>query len=206
MPFSLDRFVALRPYLFHLTYNENLPGILEHRRLISARQLTDPLDFHVLAKKRAQQARVRTNRGRVTLRDQAPLAFGNVDLSPNFFREDLLNLLNGNVYFWPGANSITPVTMGRNHFRKYRNTASSVMIFRTEDLLRMNGPARFCRYNSGAPRCSGGRKSPRGPETFQTAEFYTGTAATVKEVTWVDSVQLPAVEDIRPVSEFLDLS
>lgn len=39
MSFTLNRFIALRPYLYHLTSRENLESILTRKRLSPAIQL-----------------------------------------------------------------------------------------------------------------------------------------------------------------------
>ena len=53
----------------------------------------------------------------------------------------------------------------------------------------------FCRYNSGAPRTSRGRKSPRGPETFTLAPRWSAPASRVAEVSFVGTVILPATTE-----------
>jgi hypothetical protein len=64
----------------------------------------------------------------------------------------------------------------------------------TSELLDANSEstAEFCRYNSGSPRYSGGRPSPRGPGTFVSAESFDGTPGSVAELVFRDSATLPA--------------
>jgi hypothetical protein len=52
-------------------------------------------------------------------------------------------------------------------------------------------PPPFTKYNSGSPRYSGGRPSPRGPDTFLPAEQCTFPSSKVVEVTFAESVMLP---------------
>jgi hypothetical protein len=55
---------------------------------------------------------------------------------------------------------------------------------------------RFCRYNSGSPRCSYGKKSPRGPQTFVAADQFAERPKRVVEVTFATPITLP------PTSQF----
>jgi hypothetical protein len=53
----------------------------------------------------------------------------------------------------------------------------------------------FCRFNSGAPRVVGGRRSPRGVTTFQPAGMFAGTPSDVVEVVFERSIVLPSSID-----------
>jgi hypothetical protein len=61
------------------------------------------------------------------------------------------------------------------------------------ELLEVNPSVQpyFCRFNSGAPRMTGGRRSPRGPDTFQKANEWRGPPFRVAEVSFVGRVVLP---------------
>jgi hypothetical protein len=74
-----------------------------------------------------------------------------------------------------------------------------ILRVRTEALLRENPAPLFCRFNSGAPRCSNGKKSPRGPDTFLPADQFTGTCGDVVELTFLHGVALPACSNYRDV-------
>ncbi|MCB9841597.1 MAG: hypothetical protein H6809_08120 [Phycisphaeraceae bacterium] len=132
------------------------------------------------------------------LRDQAPLHPSNMDLRDGMSFPDYIRLLNDRVFFWPGDER-GPIPSGRNHFARYREEACQVIVCPTESLFRANDGRRaeFCRFNSGAPRFSGGKAPPRGRQTFRRAFEFDGTASDVIEVTWTDAAKLPA--DMRVV-------
>jgi hypothetical protein len=49
----------------------------------------------------------------------------------------------------------------------------------------------FSKYNTGAPRCTKGKGSPRGPNTFVAVERATFSVSGVVEVAFKDAVKLP---------------
>jgi hypothetical protein len=61
------------------------------------------------------------------------------------------------------------------------------------DLLQANPqtPAYFCKFNSGAPRTTGGERSPRGPYTFQKADAWNDPPSRVAKVSFVGKLALP---------------
>jgi hypothetical protein len=65
-------------------------------------------------------------------------------------------------------------------------------------LLELNPTAvpRFCHYNSGSPRCSHGKKSPRSPRTFLIQSDFGETASKVVEVTFESEIQLPQTTEL----------
>ena len=78
-----------------------------------------------------------------------------------------------------------------------RAVQMSIAIVRTfvrmRELMESNrdSPPKFCCYNSGSPRCSGGQRSPRGDDTFLHYEDFNGTPSDVVEVVFHRRVQLP---------------
>jgi hypothetical protein len=54
----------------------------------------------------------------------------------------------------------------------------------------------FCKFNSGGPRTVAGRRSPRGPDTFLSAEEWPHTASRVAEVSFIGSLSLPQTTEI----------
>jgi len=128
----------------------------------------------------------------IWLRDQAPLHKGSLDLPVGFSFEDLVESLNKRVFFWPGA-ATGPNNYGVRHFERYKEENPAVIRIEFRSLLRANSSAvpLYCRYNSGAPRCSYGRKSPRDPNTFMSAAGFKGTPAQVVEVTFCGEIELP---------------
>jgi hypothetical protein len=106
-------------------------------------------------------------------------------------------MLNARVFFWPGGR-VGPIDYGVRHFNRYASSKPAVIRVAFGDVLRANSGAtpELCAYNSGAPRCSGGRKSPRGAETFVTAARFPRSPAEVREVTFVGSVALPESTEV----------
>jgi hypothetical protein len=60
----------------------------------------------------------------------------------------------------------------------------------------------FCRFNSGSPRCTDGRKSPRGPGLYSSCHEFVGPPGSVVEVTFSERAMLPtdvySIADTRP--------
>ena len=101
--------------------------------------------------------------------------------------------LNDHVFFWPGSPSGS-ILMGREHFDRYSEEDRIVISVPTRSFFAFNSPNRsplFCQYNSGAPRSSGGKKSPRGGSTFQPASSPNLDRAKVKEVVFTPDVAFP---------------
>jgi hypothetical protein len=128
----------------------------------------------------------------VWIRDQAPLREGNIRFSNGYAFGDLIESLNRRIFFWPGLGA-KPISYGMRHFERYEGEKPVVLRIGFEALLRANpGVApRFCRYNSGSPRCSNGKRSPRGPDTFLLAQDFHETASKVVEVTFDTEIRLP---------------
>ena len=144
-----------------------------------------------VGQKRAVGWHVDTGEGRIHLRDQAPLHAGNIDFGEGWSFSDVVELLNQHVYFWPGDDE-GPIPYGQRHFERYRNEAPAILRVRTSDLIDVAGDRlRLCAYNSGAPRCSGGRKSPRGGDTFDRPSSFSRPASGVVEIVVEGQVTLP---------------
>src|SRR6185295_18424853 len=118
MPLTLSEFAGTRPFLYHLTARQNLPGILATRQLQSAAQILRAAGrYDWLRQKRAEGMLVRDGARAVHLRDQAPLHRGNLDLQAGWSFEDLVQYLNVHVFFWPGTAE-GPVRAGRAHYER----------------------------------------------------------------------------------------
>src|SRR5439155_7137821 len=100
------------------------------------------------------------------IRDQWPLYAGNIALEARCSFEDIIQLLNERVFFWPGWHT-GPIGYGRRHFERYENESPAILRVPTEKLYAANSDAspQYCRYNSGLPRCSNGLGRPRGTST-----------------------------------------
>jgi hypothetical protein len=205
VPFTLADFAVIRPYLYHLTARQNLGAIRAERRIVSAAALLRAAgrESH-LGDKRDDMLAVSIGDRIAVLRDQAPLHRGNVGLAPGWTFESLLDDLNRRVFFWPGT-APGPIDYGLRHFARYtaHPTYESVILrVPTAALLRANPdrPPLFCPYNSGSPRFSSGRASPRGPDTFLPADRFPGPAGRVVEVTFLDQVDLPDDTAVLPLT------
>lgn len=128
----------------------------------------------------------------IRIRDQTPLHKGNLSLPPSWSYEDLVELLNDRVFFWPG-DADGPIDYGERHFAKYAGEFPVVLRVPTADVLAANpgAPPEFSRYNSGSPRWSGGRPSPRGPDTFLGVGEFGMPPSRVVEVAFASRVRLP---------------
>lgn len=193
MPMDLEHFVHIRPLLYHLTARANLERIKSSATLQPAADLLGHAGEEALVRtKRAESAVVRVNGSRVHIRDQQPLHEGNIAFATGWQFQDFVKHLNEHVFFWPGTPT-GPISYGVRHFQRYHEEDNVVLVVETEEVLKMAGnpPICFCRYNSGSPRWSGGRPSPRGPQTFQRAGVFDGSPSRVVEVVFRGPVKLP---------------
>jgi hypothetical protein len=191
---SSTSFQLIRPFLYHLTASENLHSIRSTARLDSAANLIRRGKWLALLRQhRTKHEQVVVNGRTVWLRDQTPLHEANVAFMDGWQFADLVEALHRMVFFWPGTPS-GPISYGRRHFERYRSQVPVLLRIATADLLNVNDGLEplFCRYNSGSPRYSGGRASPRGPNTFVSASHFGCTAGDVVEVTFRNAVKLPS--------------
>lgn len=194
MVFDAESFARTRPYLYHLTASANLPAIRARGKLCSAMQLCEEAgERSALSGKRKRCVELRLRSGEhAVLRDQAPLHAGNVSLEGGWTFEDVLLDLNSRVFFCPGKECWL-TRYARAHFDTYEGTDAVVLRMPTAAIL-ANAEAEFSRFNSGAPRTSGGRKSPRGPATFQARPNWPPSETV--EVTLRCEIDLPATVDL----------
>ncbi len=194
MPFNLDELIATYPLVYHLTARANLARISQTRQLESAAALMRSAGrLDLLQVRRAESATIEVGGSTVILRDQAPLHAGHILFEDGWDLARLLESLNGRVFFWPGREG-GPITYGQRHFQRYAEEGPVILRIRLRDLVEAN-PGRtplFCRYNSGSPRTTGGRKSPRGPRTFLPCGQFPDDHRRVVEVTFEELVGLPA--------------
>lgn len=194
MPFDLNAFATSRPYLFHLTSRENLKRIRRTRVLQCSTMLHSlALNPPALTNKRGNHLELKLPGDSVFLRDQSPLHKGNMRLLGSWTFQDVLDNLNGRVFFWPGTSSGV-ISYGVRHYVRYASERPVLLRMSSSDLFKANSlnAPEFCRYNSGSPRCSGGVGSPRGPNTFVVASAADFTASKVVEVTFRGEIDLPS--------------
>jgi hypothetical protein len=193
MSFSLNHYVRIRPFLYHLTAQENIERIKALKRLESTKSLLVAANrMDLLRRRRPNNASLIVDKHQVSLRDQAPLHEGNIEFAGGWDLNDLVEALNNRIFFWPGTES-GPISYGERHFERYKDEQPVILRVRFESLNTRNQQNKplFCNYNSGSPRQNQGRPSPCGPNTFLSAERFPYTPGQVKEVTFLEYVILP---------------
>src|SRR5438093_435883 len=127
MAFTEQHFAQLRPYLFHLTHRNNLSHLRKTRTLYCARQImTVAVDTSFLRKKRPESMEFLLGTATVSVRDQAPLHAGNINLETGWSFEDFVQSLNERVFFWPGSQS-GPNAYGQRHFARYASEDPAIL-------------------------------------------------------------------------------
>ena len=135
----------------------------------------------------------------VVLTDQRPLTVGNCDFQDEWEVGDLVESVNRRVFFWRGDHNGL-LSKDRGHFATYSKRGNELVFLRIlfKDAVAMteNSVPEYCRFNSGGPRCSGGKKSPRGPKTFVEADHADFTLGRIREVVFRDVFHLPKSTEI----------
>jgi hypothetical protein len=96
MPFTLDAFIARRPFLYHFTAVENLGGIRQLHRLDSAVMLAQKSERFDPFKQRKSAEEIGPG---VWLQTQRPLYEKNICFEGGWVMADLLAQLNSLVFF-----------------------------------------------------------------------------------------------------------
>jgi hypothetical protein len=194
MPFGLEQFCNIRPWLFHLTSRENVARI-KRTRVLQCSTALAALATNVpdIRHKRPRHTRILIDGDSVLLRDQSPLHSGNIRFLGGWDFDDIVADLNGRVFWWPGSID-GPIAYGIRHYERYLPENPLLIRVASIHLFEANGNSapEFCQYNSGSPRCSGGVGSPRGPGTFVESPVARFTACKVVEVTFREQALLPA--------------
>jgi hypothetical protein len=188
----VQRYVNVRPYLYHLTDRSNLGRIRETPTLVPAAILMVRAGRTDLLRIR-RRGHVQLETTGILIRDQAALHRGNLRLVQGYTFEDFIESLNRRIFFWPGT-SAGPINYGIRHFKRYNKERPVILRIGFQSLMLANPAAEphYCAYNSGSPRCSNGERSPRGPKTFLSAAEFTGTPSRVVEVIFDSEIALPA--------------
>ncbi len=197
MPFDLQAFARLRPFVYHLTTRDNLSRIRATRRLESAAMLAAAAgQLNVLRVRRTQSEVVTVAGSQVRLQSQFPLHEGNIHFEDDWKFENLLGRLNSLVFFWPGPEA-GPISYGLRHYDSSLWDRKQLKVLRCKTSVlfasKLANPPLFCRYNSGAPRrnpITG--KSPRGHNTFLRCSEFKFVPSEVKEVAFENEIVLPA--------------
>lgn len=200
MPFDVAEFTRIRPFVYHLTSEYNLPAIRRDRLLYSAQDLLTRAGLAAHARQHRPTSVMITVGGELLhIRDQAPLKRGNLTLSADWTFEDVIELLNSRVFFWPGTER-GPIPSGERHFLRYAEEQVAILRVPTADLLAANPASEpeFCKWNSGAPRWSRGIRPMRGPDTFVRAPLVSYREREVVELTFAAPVALPSTTMVGP--------
>jgi hypothetical protein len=176
--------------MYHLTDERNISRVRRTMKLESAvRLLTAAGRSDLLRARRRQHEQVSVDGEIVYVRDQAPLHAGNMALEAGWTLSDFVYYLNERVFFWPGT-ALGPIVYGRRHFERYAAERPAIIRMQGRSLTSANPDIelRFCKYNSGSPRWTQGRPSPRTAQTFVLASEAPFRPSAVVEVTVAGSV------------------
>lgn len=191
MPFEIDRFIQLRPFVYHVTHCDNIPRLRKLKLVEPAAEILRASgNEDLIRRKRGTAVPVEIERQRVVLNDQIPLNFKNIELSGFSSDKDLIEFLNRRVFFWPG-DAGGPVKLGANFVNHYRDLGRIALKVPTCELIDLNGDPLFCHVNFGAPRMQHGKRVVRSPDFFQPCDQFPRTAGKVVEVAFRWSVHLP---------------
>ncbi len=194
MPIDKNDLIRLRPCAYHVCSHRNLPSIRAAGRLLTASHLLRSCSLQP-GEKRIGSVSLRGAHGEVVLRDHRPFALGAVDFEAGWGAKDYIaEHLDGRVFFWPGFED-RPIARGRKHFGRYSKIEKlAVLRITTRDLIQHNEsvPMEVTKCNSGSARMQKGQKVRRGPSTFQRLDAAPWRASQVVELTFQDSVVLPA--------------
>jgi hypothetical protein len=193
MSLDLERYGALRPYLYHVTNAANLPSLRQYRRLKSAGELLrlagrpDHQD-----QRRDGAVPVELEGLTVVIRDQLRIRPGQLEFAAGVDMASFVAYLNQWVFFWPG-DAVRP--QGGAQRLAEANYGESVVILRvplTQMLDANQGRIpHFCDRNSGCPRRSNGKPALRHTRMHHSAGAFAGTPSQVVEVAFRGSVALP---------------
>jgi hypothetical protein len=158
----------------------------------TAKLLREARDSRWLNQRRETMLTVTISGSPVDIRDQKPLYAAKMLLEGGWSFSDFVRHLNEHVFFWPGWHD-KPIRHAQRHYDRYAADSPVILRARTQYLFDANKSARplFCKYNSGSPRTTMGKGSPRGPNTFVECRAAGYGACDVAEVTFETSVRLP---------------
>lgn len=190
---DIKKFIAERPFLYHLTSQENAKRIITQKKLYSTNKLIDlsgnPDYQRVKRERRIGHKEIIINKESYFLRDQRPISELALSkcLTHNWKVEDFLAYLNNRVFMWPTLDRLW------RHYDRYAAERPIIFRFSTNQIIELNNHAMFCRLNSGATRANsylGGKAPERGPNTFLLAKDYNLAVGTVAEVTFEEECDI----------------
>ncbi len=198
MAFDLQRFVALRPFAYHVTHGANVPRLRRVQRLLCAAELMRLAgEHHWLRKRRTTTLQLVVGGEAVALTDQKPLIMANAALEGGWDEGDYVAHLNENVYFWPG-DSDSLLGRGPDFMNAAKTRRPVLLRAPTADLLAANTGREplFCAFNSGSPRKNLGAPIPRGPDLFLAASNFPRRAFEVVELVFWGTAMLPGTTEL----------
>jgi hypothetical protein len=193
MGFRIEDYEALRPYVYHTAPVGNTSRILAKRCLEPTSALLEQGGRgDLLCTRRERDLALTIDGYSIVIRDQKPLVAANIEFEAGWGLAELVECINGRVFFWPGGLG-GPIEYGATHFERYASERPVVLRIKLRSLLAENPglQPQFSRYNSGAARQNQGKRIPRGPNTFTAAGRFGGTPGDVKEVAFAAPVRLP---------------
>jgi hypothetical protein len=184
---DLQSFVQKRPYLYHLTFRENLPHILQGKTIYSTNELlllskvANPENISRV-KRNGHTALMVDGQNRL-IRDQKPISEKALAkcLTGGWSCADYYEFLNERVFTWPTLERL------ERHYGTYKEEKPVIVRLCTAVIIERNPHVKFCRLNSGATRANsylGGIPPFRGADTFQCADDYDFPVGSVAEVTF----------------------
>jgi hypothetical protein len=193
---ELKQFIKIRPHIYHLTDKRNLDSILSTGKLLSTKRLVAAADLkskkEFLTTRRKDHEVITAGGVQYYIRDQRPLSLKILDgcLDKGVSKEDFISYLNSKVFMWGKMAGL------ESHYARYiaQDENPIILRFNTEEVFSLNKEPKFTRLNSGAPRSSsylGGKGSPRGLSTFESAIDYSSSAGTINEVVFDEQCVLP---------------
>lgn len=187
-----EDFAKAKPSLFHVTPEENLARIVAERTLWSAKELIIRARGTYEASPPRQSAEsLQVPDGQVQLRDQLPLLKKGQLVLDGITIEELVELLDSHVYFWPSDND------GLASSTKYANEHLALIRVPTADLFKLNQRPAFCEFNSGGPRATNGKGSRRTRNLFRRAPAFKEPISRVKEIVFHSKAMLPNSAEVR---------
>lgn len=184
---DLEKFIRDRPFLYHLTSQENAESIIAAQKLLSANAIIDISNnaSYCIHKRtrRTDHVQLVFNDQVYHLRDQRPISEKALAkcLTDNWTVGDFLFHLNDRVFMWPTLERLW------RHFNRYERESPIIFRFSTKEVIELNPHVKFCRLNSGATRANsylGGKPPERGAATFLPAELFQQSVREVAEVTF----------------------
>src|SRR6185437_4320221 len=152
MPFDASQYLTLRPFAYHVTGSENLPLLRKHRRVYPAAELMRLANRpDLLRERRETHVGLSFEHDAILLKDQRPLIEKNAELAEGWDFGDLVEYLNGHVFFWPGT-ATRIIGPGQRLLEHYASEGPAILRVPTRWLFHANPTSTplYCAFNSGA--------------------------------------------------------